>query len=229
MKKIIFTNTLQDEIIIKPVPSQTVLPEWYKKIDSYRNNNKKGLENNTATNATIKKCMPVFDAISAGYIILLPADVWVTIEDGFQKFTWANYNLVQFHHEEQTITHPNSNNQNMPKWINPWAIKTPKGYSTMFVQPFHRESVFTILPGIVDTDKFNHPVNFPFVMNDTKWEGLIPQGTPIVQVIPFKRDNWKSSLGTEEDVKISHKQFRILQNRFFDRYKNLFRTPKEYR
>jgi hypothetical protein len=229
MKKIIFTNTLQDEVIIKPIPSQMVLPDWYKKINSYRDNNKKGLSYNSFTNGTIKKCMPVFDAITAGYIIPLPADVWVTIENGFQKFTWANYNLIQFHSEEQVTNHPNSNGQDMPKWVNPWAIKTPKGYSTMFVQPFHRQSVFTILPGIVDTDKFNHPVNLPFVMNDTKWEGLIPQGTPIAQVIPFKRDNWKSFSGTEEDVKKSNEDFRILQNRFFDRYKNLFRTPKEYK
>ena len=220
MKKITFTNILQDELIVKPIPSQQVMPEWYKKIDSYRDNNKKGLSNNTFTNATIKKCMPVFDAISAGYLILLPADVWVTLEDGFQKFTWANYNLIQFHGEDQVTGHPNSNNQHLPKWINPWAITTPKGYSTMFVQPFHRESVFTILPGVVDTDTFNHPVNFPFVMNDTKWEGLISQGTPIAQVIPFKRDNWKFALGTEEDVEKSNKDYRILQNRFFDRYKN---------
>lgn len=196
---------------------------------SYRDGGKKGLTDRVVTNATIKKCMPVFDAITSGYIITLPADVFVAVENGVQVFTWANYDLVQFHPIDQASSHPESNGLEFPKWINYWAITTPKGYSTLFVQPFHRESVFNIFPGVVDTDVFNHPINFPFVMKDKNWEGIIPQGTPIAQVIPFKRDAWVMQEGTFQDVEKSHTHLRILQNRFFDRYKNLFRQPKEYR
>lgn len=206
-----------------------MLPEWYKKTLPYRGDGKRNLLADQLTNGTIKKCMPVFDAMVAGYIITLPADVFVTIKDGQQYFAWANYGLIQFHPVDQATHHPDANGMNYPKWINHWAITTPKGYSTLFVQPFHRESVFNIFPGIVDTDTFNHPVNFPFVMKDPKWEGTIPQGTPIAQVIPIKRDGWVMQEGTIQDVEKSNTQVRMIQNRFFDRYKNLFRQPKEYR
>jgi hypothetical protein len=93
----------------------------------------------------------------------------------------------------------------------------------------HRESIFTILPGIVDTDQYNAPVNFPFVLNDVTYEGLIPAGTPMAQVIPFKRESWEMSLGTQEDLENQNKTTIRLRTRFFDSYKSQFRQPKEYK
>lgn len=116
-----------------------------------------------------------------------------------------------------------------PKFNNPWAIKTPKGYSTLFVQPFHRESIFTILPGIVDTDIYTAPVNFPFVINDPDFEGYIKEGTPIAQVIPVKRDEWIMEIGNSEDYVQQNAITQKLQTRFFDRYKSMFWDKKEYR
>jgi hypothetical protein len=191
--------------------------------------------------------MPVFDAIVAGYIITLPADVYVSIKEyeavndetgesveeypnkRIQHFEWANFSLVAFHPIEQAPNHPARNEHSYAKWINPWAIKTPKGYSVMFVQPMHRESVFTILPGIVDTDEYYTTVNFPFVINDPSFEGLIPKGTPIAQVIPFKREPWVMDIGGEKEFKEQTNLQVKLSTRFFDRYKTMFRATKEYK
>jgi predicted membrane-bound spermidine synthase len=93
----------------------------------------------------------------------------------------------------------------------------------------HRESPFTILPGIVDTDTYTAPVNFPFVLNDINFEGLIPAGTPIAQVIPIKRDEWQMSLGTQKEFDEQQKVTNRLQTKFFDRYKSMFRQVKEYK
>jgi hypothetical protein len=182
------------------------------------------------TTATLKRCMPVFDALTSGYIILSPVDVFVTIKDGEQWFNWPSGDIISFHNFQQAPTHPDGHfNRSYPKWHNPWAIKTPKGYSTLFVQPFHRESVFTILPGIVDTDTYFNNVNFPFVMNDVTFEGLIPKGTPIAQVIPFKRDSWKMEIGSTEDQKSSHQIRLQLESKFFDIYKTMWWNKKEYK
>lgn len=187
------------------------------------------------TTATAKRCMPIFDAITGGYIIVSPADVYVSQkEDVTGKvapyFEWSNYGLIQFHPVEQAPEHPSNNGSPAyPKWNNSWAIKTPDGYSTLFIQPMHRESVFTILPGIVDTDTYTAPVNFPFVLNDPTFEGLIPAGTPIAQVIPIKRDSWKMEFGSEAEFFEQQKVTNRLQSKFFDRYKTMFRQPKEYR
>jgi hypothetical protein len=226
--EIIFTNTSGIEGLEKPQPASKFIPEWYKGMESYIGGDKKP-DGNAGTTATVKRCMPVFDAIVAGYVITSPADVWVSIKDGLQYFEWSTLGLIAFHPIEQAPDHPARNKHAYPKWINHWSVRTPKGYSTLFVQPFHRDSVFTILPGIVDTDEYFAPVNFPMVINDPEFEGLIPKGTPIAQVIPVKRDDWNISFGSEkeyvEQVKVTQK----LSTTFFDRYKTMFRQDKTYR
>jgi hypothetical protein len=226
---ITFTNTIPFEID-PPQPASKFIPEWYTNTDSYIGKNKKP-DGNGGTTGTIKRCMPVFDAITAGYIISSPADVYVSLVDGYHYFEWASFNLISLHSLEQAIEHPARNRQDVPvpKWENPWSIKTPKGYSTLFVQPFHRESVFTILPGIVDTDTYTAPINFPMIMNDPDFEGLIPKGTPIAQVIPFRRDTWHMSLGSDKELKEQHSIRSKLNSKFFDRYKTMFWNKKEYR
>jgi hypothetical protein len=224
---IIFTNTSEQKLE-HPEPASKHIPEWYKSMDSYIGKTKTPNSSGEG-NATIKRCMPVFDAITAGYIIVSPADIYVSLKDGKQCFEWSTLGLINFHPIEQAPEHPLKNSHAYPKWINYWSIKTPKGYSTMFVQPFHRESVFTILPGIVDTDQYYAPVNFPFVVNDLNFEGLIPKGTPIAQVIPFKREGWQIQIGDKDDyfkqLDVKHK----LSTKFFDRYKSMFWTRKEYK
>jgi hypothetical protein len=224
---ITFTNTIPFDIDA-PQPASKFIPEWYTDMDSYIGKKKKPIGENR-TSATIKRCMPVFDAITSGYIITLPADVHVSIKEGNQFFEWAAFNLVAFHSVHQAPKHPAIKPYDYPKWMNPWSIKTPKGYSTLFVQPFHRESVFTILPGIVDTDTCTAPVNFPMTINDPNFEGLIPKGTPIAQVIPFKREDWKMKIGSEKDLKEQDRIAKQLNTKFFDRYKGMFWSKKEYR
>lgn len=226
--EITFTNVSGFNDLEQPQPASKFMPDWYKHMQSYTTGEKKP-SGDGGTNATIKRCMPVFDAIVSGYIITSPADVWVSIRDGQQYFEWSSFGLIAFHPIEQAPTHPARNEHAYPKWMNYWAIKTPRGYSTMFVQPMHRESVFTILPGIVDTDQYYAPVNFPFIINDPNFEGLIPKGTPIAQVIPFKRESYTMTFGGEKEIKEQANITANLQTKFFDRYKTMFRANKEYK
>ena len=219
-----------------PVPASELIPDWYKNTNSYINDLKipnPGRDSNSTT-ATIKKCMPIFDAISSGYIIKSPADVYViqrTNDDGstYPWFEWANFNLIEFHDKKQAELHPSLNDLVFPKWVNPWGIKTPKGYSVLFIQPMHRDLPFKILPGIVDTDTYHMPVSFPFTLNDINFQGLIPAGTPIVQVIPFKREGWEMELGSQKTLEDMKKQSNKLRSKFYDSYKTQFRQKKEYK
>jgi hypothetical protein len=225
--KIVFTNTTSIRALEKPGPASDYVPEWYKKLESYVGGEKKpdGMGN---TLPTIKRCMPVFDAITAGYIITLPVDVYVTRRDGGQWFEWASMKPIEFHPVSQAPTHPKVNGFDYPKFMNPWSIKTPKGYSTLFVQPLHRDAPFTILPGVVDTDTYSAAVHFPFTTNDPEFQGLLEAGTPIAQAIPFKRDTWEMEVGTDiqsVQVDVTDK----LKSKFFDGYKNMFRTIKEFK
>ncbi len=228
--KIIFTKVADVPELYFPKPSSQYLPEWYKKTNGYIGG-KKDITINGESNGTIKKCIPVFDALTAGYILVTSYDIIVKKGDnGVQRYTTSNGEFsLQFHSTMQAPYHPKMNNFDYPKIINPWAIRTPKGYSCLFLPPVHGgNGFFTIVEGFVDTDKYNAPVNFPFVINDTNFEGLIPAGTPICQVIPVKRDSWKMSIGEEKELNIYKKTDVTLRSRFFDRYKNLFWNRKEY-
>jgi hypothetical protein len=84
--KITFTNTSGIHIE-QPQPAYKFIPDWYKNMESYIGGNKKPTGGGN-TDATIKRCMPVFDAITAGYIITSPADVYVSIRESDQFFEW---------------------------------------------------------------------------------------------------------------------------------------------
>jgi hypothetical protein len=262
MQKITFTDTqgVPDEFC--PKPATASVPDWYKSLESYMSGDKKP-DGQGMTTATIKRCMPVFDAIVSGYILYTYVDVFVSQkkilygdkayfeETGEERpltdeqikekglpinapyYEWPTFNPIQFHPHVQAPEIPAKGNKpesvSYPKWINPWSISTPKGYSVLFTQPMHRESPFTILDAIVDTDSYNAPVNFPFVLNDWGFEGLIPAGTPMAQVIPFKRESWQMDIGKSEEYQAQQKTTVHLRTSFFDSYKNKFRQPKEYK
>lgn len=236
MVKVTFTGTMEVPSDFNPKPASSHLPEWYRQMPSYVND-KKTPDGSGGTTATIKRCMPVFDAIVSGYIIPTYVDVWITQrkdENGNLENTWYEWptaNPISWHPIEQAPTHPNKNGHvnSYPKWINPWSIKTPPGYSCLFVAPFHRESVFTILSGVVDTDTYTAPVNFPFVLNSMEFEGLIPAGTPMAQVIPFKRNEFEMEFGNRETLFEQEVVTRKLRSRFFDSYKDQFRAKKSYK
>lgn len=229
------TNLLPEKYY--PKPASNFIPTWYEESKSYVNDEKIP-PTAGGTNATIKRCMPIFDSMVSGYIIPTVVDIWVKqvfVEDNSEKkqprYEWPSFDAIEFHPIIQAPDYPNNTGHTVayPKWINPWSIKTPPGYSTFFIQPLHRKSNFTIIPGVVDTDKYNPAVNFPFVLNDINFEGLIPAGTPMVQVIPFKRDSWKMEIGNKEDFENQNKQIALLKTKFFDSYKTNFRQSKEYK
>jgi hypothetical protein len=226
---ITFTDTIGIEPEYFPKPATEFTPAWYKKMESYITGKKEVLKDGVQP-ATVKRCMPVFDAATAGYIIPTYVDVYVRQEDGAPYYSWSSLSPISFHSPEQFKEHPRQEGLAAPKWQNPWGIKVPKGYSVMILPPMHNPNgIFEILPGIVDCDEYTSPVNFPFMLSDSKFEGMIPAGTPLAQIIPFKREKWQMEIGGEKERQEIALITRKLSTRFFDRYKTMFRTIKEYK
>jgi hypothetical protein len=228
-KKITFTYVGKSQSFFPPAPAVKHLPNWYKEqqpyIDGKKNLGAEGI------NMTIKKCIPFIDAIAAGYLLFTQKDVWVEQRWEGPWYRWLmDENEIEFHPFEQADKHPLGNpDYKYPKWMNPFSIKTPPGYSTYFKSPIHSvELPFTIFEGFVDTDTFNHPVNFPFVLKDKKFEGLIPAGTPIAQVIPVKRETWQMEFGGEKEKLEERQTVWKLKTKIFNSYKTQFWSRKEY-
>lgn len=191
-----------EAIVQEPMPSKNFLPEWYKKMKIKMGESKYIIATDGTDNKTVKSCIPVFDSMTSGYILTLPCDIFATIDTEKEKYDYrlfwhTNWVMVTEHSKFQYpgMHIPEQYEEVAFKWENKWIIKTPPGYSCLFLHPInHFELPFYTLTGIVDTDEYNLPVNFPFLLNK-KFDGIIKKGTPIVQIIPFKRDNWKSIKG----------------------------------
>lgn len=229
MKEIIFTNVLGLDFF-PPKPAVKQIPDWYKDTPEYTGDQGRKITGSGSTPHTIKKCIPVLDAMTAGYILYTQVDVQVTQVDGLPYFHWAGQDAIGFHPIEQAPLHPAKKDAPYPKWSNPYAIKTPPGYSTLFLPPMHNPNgIFTVLEGIVDTDIYQAPVNFPFILNDVKWEGIIDAGTPMIQVIPIKRDSWKHKIGSDKERMEQSMITNRLNILFFNSYKKQFWSRKEYK
>lgn len=221
-----------DVMLESPVLAKNNLPEWWKETSPYitkKHDFFVGENGRIQSKQTIKRCVPVFDVISAGYLIVTSSDLYIRQEEDEPYFLWENFTKINWQSQNQSEKHPQlkNKNRNTPKIQHFWGIKTPKGYSMLFMPPAHRDNIINILPGLVDTDKYHFPVELPFTLSDPKFEGMIPAGTPIAQLIPIKRESWKSSkrkIDTEERNNAFY-QFR----RFFvGAYRNLYWVKKDY-
>lgn len=185
-----------------PVPASKTIPDWFKSMPTDINNDKGHV-------GTAKNCIPLRDCLTSGYVIPLWEDVRITSSHGTESvinYKWSR-NLGQWdagtistHSKEQIEGMPIANTDlgDLPlKFNSPWVIRTPPGYSCLFTMPFNRyDQNFEILSGIVDTDVYFDTIAFPFVFLKKGVDEIISQGTPLVQVTPFKRTSWKSSVKT---------------------------------
>jgi hypothetical protein len=216
--KIIFNSIYPEYQIPHPIPSSKGVPEWWRK------------ESNVAEQVhTMKRCIPILDSLTAGYLITLPVDVYKKIDDD-TFYQPMEPSFVSSHFIRQTQSYPLSDEWNPQpfKWLNPWRIKTPKGYSCLFIHPLNSgDQPFHSFSGIVDTDKHPVTVNFPFVIKKD-FNGIIPAGTPMIQVIPFKRDSWKSKV-IENEAYVEDENFYKFFNPPYGVYKKNWWTKKEFR
>jgi hypothetical protein len=225
--KIKFIAKSKEYFDIAPKPVLVSVPDWYNSEKSY--NPKKGVFQGNPT-STIKKCLPVIDSMKAGYYLVLPCDVWVENDGEKIKFeyAWDNLQLVggQAKMQYENYPIPSEYYQVAFKWTNYWIIKTPKNWSSLFIHPLHYDNLpYETLSAIVDTDKFPTTINFPFIFRKD-FSGLIPKGTPIVQVIPFKRETVTCEYSYDKGV--LKNLWDKAHTEFFNRYGKNFFSPKKY-
>lgn len=243
-KKIIFshdpgwTEYLKD---VYPEPAKLNIPDWFKKLK------------HSWKQPTIKGCIPFLDSLTAGYILKMPQDLYIghnlineetKEKDSFFQASLETdsnqfFNKININLKNTVENHPvvqlgkecpyNQKNKNLPfyKILNPFKIKTPPGYSTLFVPPLNNEDDrFEIISGIVDTDTFTSEINFPIILNGDKYpvlETILKRGTPYVQCIPFKREEWQMHIEKKVDDSISYART-FLQ----DVYKKTFWNKKKW-
>ena len=104
---------------------------------------------------------------------------------------------IKSHGREQVNTCPILDNtaQHILKILSPWFVNTPKGTSLIFCKPFyHYSNDFDVCPGVLDSDMNTVPTSavHAFIRFNVRNKVIhIKAGQPLIQLIPFKRMNWK--------------------------------------
>jgi len=220
MKQIIRFEALDEygwDVAPRPYSATQAIPDWWKAMTPYtkEEDNPEGnklIIKNLVSNAGPKKCVPMLDAITSGYIIPLWADVQVKNVDDSKYVTWRVTQPVFQEHGNQSreVETPVGYQAQVFKFLNKWRMITPKGYSCLILPPFgYRQTGVQAIPAVIDTDKSSLEI-LPPVWFSEDFEGILEKGTPIVQVIPFKRSDWKaeySYLKDGEYQKLQDKNF----------------------
>jgi hypothetical protein len=217
-KKIVQAQTSDRTVdFTPPVPAKTEIPDWFKSIPSL-----------IEGEMSIKRCVPVLDAFTAGYIIVTNVDFMFDEESG-RFLDNASYSSPISHHldfQTENMEIDKNLNPHPFKWTNQWYLKVPKGYSLLITHPLNRtELPFHSLTGIVDADVHPVIINFPFFMKKG-FSGLIPAGTPLVQIIPIKREPWKLKVNDQDTY--FYKDFWKWNSQPEATYKRKFWQRKDY-
>lgn len=224
--------------IESPSPAAKHIPEWYKKQPGSINDEigySQGM-----LQSTVKRCMPVFDAITAGYIMVAPVDIYIdaTNPDSLSKSVplaakMGLPDLFATHGAEQYTNFPidiSIYHKEILRINTYWSVGTDSGSSSIIMQPIHQDiSPLMAITGLVDTDKMITDGHFSFLVKKG-FKGVIKQGTPLVQIIPFERSSWRSEIVDFKIAKdiVQHQRF-ILRRVFGYGYKMLMRSKKDYK
>lgn len=234
-----------------PSPTQTVIPQWYKDADRFAKDPlgdyykapkevcpfpKEGTTDDYGKIPTWKACPAIMDAFTTGYVLKTPCDITffktangsidVKIEDVRHKdFCTRRLAMPQFEH-------PKGFYRDHFAWYPDWGLELPEGYSALFMTPMNRFDLpFINTTGVVDNDSVHLLGTFPFFIADG-WEGTLPAGTPYVQILPFKREDWGHEVNFISSTEIYDK---MMKNANFYRqpdggvYKNKVWTRREYK
>jgi hypothetical protein len=176
--------------IPRPYPAVKAIPGWYRDMPTETD----GPAGEPAMTRTVKNCIPFLEAMTCGYILSAAADMTLSLDpDGKFYGECRDLSIVEFHGAPQVKGSPF---EKLPvvKIPNPWLVRTPPGYSTLFLPLLNRfEMPLLPLAGLVETDEFYREVNFPALLSIPRGHTLsIARGTPLVQMIPMRREEFQT-------------------------------------
>lgn len=195
-----------------PECASKVFPEWLK-------------PQLAAKKVKYATCPGMWDMARDGYIVRLWSDVTIKANsqgvivkvDG--KDQVINYCKFDETVVEGLVHYRGSVKHNAGKIVSPWSITTKKGYSAYVLPAWHHfphfDKIFTH-SGVVDYEDF-HTVNWVFSVIE-ECEFTIPAGTPIMQVIPFKREVMVAECGKATEYERDKANYG-----FFSRVSGLYR------
>lgn len=237
MPKITFNylSDYADRVCERPSPAQNFIPEWHRKMPTYSptpfapHGDKLSIHDG-GTNVTAKKCMPMLDGITGGYVVPLWADINIQQTGQGPYVNWTvDMDVFSIHGSPYpNMPAPLGFHPMVFKYMPYFRIETPPGYSVMIRPPAgHYDLPIQVIPATVDTDKSVIDSNFPCWIK-AGFEGVVKKGTPIAQVIPFRRENWKAEFTKTDENEFAYQINRGFLNTLKDNYVSRYWSRKKY-
>jgi len=186
-----------------PKPASKFMPDWYA-------DTKLRYDDNAPLSKSVRACMPFMESLTFGWIIPVPTDIAITRNSNGMKVEWdddTGFKPMGGHPTGQAGGELFPHEGEILKFNIPYLIRTPEGVSTLYMPPLNRvEPRLMPFSGVVETDEHINPTNIPALLLDDDFEGVIEACTPLVQVIPFKRDSLvtesKTRTATNEELEL---------------------------
>jgi hypothetical protein len=212
----------------KPVPASQMYPSWFKSLPA---TTPEGM-------STLKRCPPMTDMFSLGYIIPMWTEIKMTpTSQGYHIDTRMPIIENPLEGSRQTLSaqYPQQY-QNTPwqdyqviKLSSPWVVKTPPGYSLMILPLFGQHGCpVEPISAIIEADEYQIALSITckIVANQGEVVHLLP-GMPLAQLVPFKRETWTSKYSIKslvEHAKIANK----LRTYITSGYRRFWHKKKEF-
>lgn len=180
------------DLLPRPRLARETVPDWLRAMPAAAFSDVHGAEVRT-----VKQCPPFIDAMSFGFMILLPCDV--RMANGVLSWSWDLPRLaaaehprspISFHVPAQVTGTPfHDDGSVIVKFHSFWTIQLEAGWSLFATHPVNRPDLpFRLLSGLVDADRFTDiGILFPAVWTDPDFDGVLAKGTPIAQCFPVSR------------------------------------------
>ena len=181
------------DLLPRPIPAKSALPDWLREMAP-----RMPSAVHQRSIRTVKQCPPFVDAMSHGFLLLLPCDV--AVRSSQFSWDWALPALavpghprapLSFHVPEQIAGSPLARGtRSALKFNSFWTIELEPGWSLMAVHPINRDDLpFRLITGLIDADRFNDVgINFPAVWTDPEFDGVLKRGTPFAQCYQVSRE-----------------------------------------
>jgi len=189
---------------VRPVPARKFYPKWWKEIPFHD----KEFDSYTA-----KSCPAFPDFFSQGFVLPMWADVKLECDTETANYRWSQrpglpyvwdiHPNSQFVDHVKDISFQGSSSNFIFKTESPWKIIAPEGYSILQLPLFyHFNNDFSVLPGIIRSDIYHGANHQVLVHGEGKRSIEIKRGTPFVQYIPIKREEFDLDVhyATDEEL-----------------------------
>lgn len=195
----------------EPEPAYKKIPQWYRDLSKHLYSNDLSVldpvndRGGDGSNVSTKLCLPFQDAMTTGYMYCLEDDLHVELDtNGKPKISWNKEVMLLDKRPNLDLAIPNNVHPLHFGYKMQWFYETPPGYSLLFTMPINRPDLpFWTPSGLVDADIWGLPAFLPLFFN-RNFEGVIPEGTPIAQMIPIKREPWNMVVDRTEETYNKH-------------------------